>query len=241
MNQRSSVRRLFFATFLVLIGTIDNTTSVQAQPQTFATSRKHLHIGFDVAFGTKSFLISSDITELNQLKVLEEGGSGGVVVGNDIIELNLRQGYYYSAARVAYTVDLVESEADIAINIFGLIMRQAYKVQPYALLGIERNSMGFYGFYASKPDSEITAAAAGNSMKKRNYSTSQTPVAGKVVAIRAAVGLGFSYTIPIQYSFVKLYSEVNYGYPVHISSEQLKNTTVSNQVTMNVGVSFGVN
>jgi hypothetical protein len=252
MNQKTCVLRLIFAAVLVLVGTINNKAQAQAPMQAevqtplqapvrpLAVSRTHFHTGFDVSFGRKSFLLSSDLTELNQLKVLEEGGSGGVVIGNDIIELKLRQGYYYSASRVAYTVDLVESEANVTINLFSLLTHHAYQLQPYALFGVARNAMSFYGFYANKAGGEITDPPASNSIQKRNYSVSQPPFTGKVIATRATAGLGLSYSIPMQYSFVKVYSEVNYGYAVDISSELLKNTTVANQFTMNLGVSFGL-
>jgi hypothetical protein len=234
-NHSDSIVKGLFIYSLFLIA-IFQCFSLLGQSQ--FTRKGHVNAGFDVAFGTKNFNVFSDIPALDQMRVVQEGGAAGLFMGNDRIKVKIKQGYFYSASSVPQSVDLIESDATINLNFLQLKKIRSRNFDPYILAGIERNALKFYGFFNNK---QTDAGNRSNLQNPRiNYSVSETPYKGKVVALRATVGFGLAYRIPIQYSYVKVYSECKYGYPVKSSSLELKNTTVSNQFTVNAGVSFGL-
>jgi hypothetical protein len=70
--------------------------SVQAQGIPYYGNVKS-YWGFTGSFGARSFALRSDISELDGLKVTEEGGTIGVVIGVEAVQIKLRTGFYHSA------------------------------------------------------------------------------------------------------------------------------------------------
>jgi len=189
------------------------------------------HLGFSVSFGTKSSKITSDHAAINNMKLMEEGGSAGVLWGNDLFETKLTVGYYYSSSNVAHTVDLINAESAIQFYPLSVISGRAHKVAPYISTGLSANNYKLYGYYTSNNES-VTP----------NYSLSLAPYLGNVTNYYGSVGAGLEVNLLNQNDFVKLFTEVNYqGKLFQKSSESFKNTNISNQLSVNVGVSFGMN
>jgi hypothetical protein len=190
------------------------------------------YLGFDVTFGTRSFTLFSNIAEIDGMKVLEEGGAAGIIVGNKIVQAKLRQGFFNSVCRVPYTTDMVETEMNVNVNPLQMIRVRFRTVEPYVSAGMERNAIKLHGYYVRN---ERVGQPSGN------YSQAEQPYLGQVVALRANVGLGLQYRIPCETSFLRLFTEARCGYAITNSSTSswFNNTRVSGQVSVNAGVCFG--
>jgi hypothetical protein len=194
--------------------------------------RSATYLGFDITFGTRSFTILSNIAEIDRMKVLEEGGAAGIVVGNKVVQAKFRQGLFNSAGCVPYTMDLLETEMNVNVNPLQMIRVRFRTVEPYVSAGMERNAIKLHGYYVRN---ERVGQSSGN------YSQAEQPYLGQVVALRANVGLGLQYRIPCETSFLRLFTEARYGYAMSNSSTSswFNNTRVSGQVSVNAGVCFG--
>jgi len=212
------------AGLIILLSTLNFTTS-RAQ----INDTKKDHLGFSVSFGSRLNKISSDHSAIDKMKLVEEGASVGLLWGNDIVETKVTVGYYYSASGVPHTVDLVNVESSLQFYPLYALSGRTHKVQPYLTTGFSANNYKLYGFYLGG-DGAV------------NYSVAIEPYLGNVTSYFGFVGAGFEVNLLNQNDFVKFFSEVNYQSAVYQrSSEQFKNTRVSNQLSINVGLSFGLN
>jgi len=209
-----------------------NLRSCVVYAQEFNKKRTITYMGFDLTFGTRSFTLNSDIAKIDGMKVLEEGGSLGVLFGNKFWQTKIRQGFFYSAARVPYTTDLVETELNINVNPLQLIKARFRSFEPYMTAGVTRNAVKLYGSYVKNDRAGDTEV--GNSLDTQPY-------LGKIVAARGSVGAGLQYRVPYQHMFLRLFTEARYGYVLmhNTTSSWFKHTSVSNQVAVSAGVCFG--
>ena len=209
-----------------------NLRSCTVFAQEFHQKRTITYIGFDFAFGTRSFTLHSDIARIDGMKVLEEGASAGILVGNRIWQTKIRQGFFYSASSVSYTTDLVETEVNINLNPLQLVRKRFRSIEPYMTTSLERNALKLHGSYVKTDRAGDTQVGT---------STDTQPYLGQIVATRASVGGGIQYRVPYQHAFLRLFIEARYGYVMasNTTSSWFKHTTVSNQAAVNVGVCFG--
>lgn len=210
---------------IILFSTLNFTTS-QAQIR----NKKNDNLGFSVSFGSRSNKISSNLSAIDMMKLVEEGASVGMLWSNNLVETKITVGYYYSASRVPHTVDLINLETSLRFYPLNALSGRTHKLEPYLNTGISANNYKLYGFYA------------GAESQTPNYSVTLEPYLGNLAAYYGTIGAGFEINLLDQNNFVKLFSEVNYqGALLQKSSELFKNTRVSNQLSINVGVSFGLN
>jgi hypothetical protein len=194
-----------------------------------AQSTKGNYVGLEGTYGVRSFTIKSDIAELNNLNVLEEGGSAGFVMGNPFIRLNTRAvGFYYSAASTSRTIDMFEIET--TVNFYPLQFLKNYS-SPFNFFitgGLTMDKIKFFGHYLSIDKSNI------------NYSNTREPYLGSISQINATGGLGVEYRVP-NVNFVTLFGEARYGVPIQTVTKggYFENTTIQNYMALCVGVSFG--
>jgi hypothetical protein len=191
------------------------------------------YLGLDYSFGVRSFKLNTDLSKINGMKVVEEGATLGMLFGNKIVQGKLRQGFFYSAASVKYTTNLSTTEAEININPLQMIHVRFRTVEPYLMVGVERNAIKLHGSYVGKE--YAGAPAYGNS------STEEQPYLGQIVVMRANVGMGLQYRIRCERSFVRIFTEARYGTGLVYSTKAdwFKNTKTSNITAVSVGVSFG--
>lgn len=211
---------------LLFLGTGIYSCSVQAQSFT-----PFKYMGFEGTFGVRSFKINSSIPQLNQMPVLQEGGSLGLTFGNDLLRAKIRAaGFYYSASSVPRTVDLFETE--VLANFYPLqyIRKNKNALDIYLIAGVSLDNIKFYGHYLAVDPEKI------------NYSNPNEPYLGKLSQINATGGIGLEYQLPIQYDFVHLFAEVKYSAPLQsvADNEPFENTSVRNFNSITVGVSFGL-
>jgi hypothetical protein len=210
--------------FFFLIG-VSKATIIHAQ--TLRNSH-YRYFGFEATFGLKSTKLSSDLAAINNMGVMEEGGSLGFVMGNQVVKTRLQAaGFYYSNSSVKHAVNMVESA--LLLNVYPLkfINKSRQAINPYVSGGVDYSTMKFFGYY-NNPDAKI------------NYSSSSAPYIGKIASTRGTVGGGIEWRLPQMRDFIHLFTEVRYSWAIDQSADDLfKNTRVANSTSVNIGVSFG--
>ncbi len=221
----NNFKALFIAILFTLL--LIKTSILEAQ-----ISNPGLHKGLSASFGVRSFTIKSDIPELNNLNVLEEGGSIGIVFGTEAIQTRINfAGLYYSASRVSRTINVYEIEG-LANYYFlrSLSKRHIGSLDPYFVAGVTQDYIKFFGRYLNQPEGQ-----------RINNSTSIEPLLGKIAQTRATVGVGLSWRMTNDVSFIQFFAEGRYGMPLIATPDQdFKNTTVGNSTSVNIGVNFGM-
>jgi hypothetical protein len=208
---------------------------VQAQESSsmdslFSAVNKKDRIGFSVSFGSRSNRITSSLEAINNMSLTAQGGTVGVLWGNRVIETKLVAGYYYSGAQVPHSIDMIELEASARFYPLNAFTGKEHKVTPYLNVGASRNHYKMFGFYGL------------HETGLRNYSVSTEPYLGNIDAYYGSMGTGVEVKVFDQGDFVKLFSEVNYHRLLHQNASDLfQNTALSGQLSINVGVSFGIN
>lgn len=196
-------------------------------------SKPSMYKGFTAAFGTRAFTFNSDIPELHNLSVLEEGGNAGVVIGNHAIRARINiAGFYYAAARTPRTINLFETE--VLANFYPMRALSTYSgiVDVYTVTGVSYDHMRFFGYYVDQPEGQ-----------KINYSAPNEPYLGRIGTTTVTAGIGLEWAVMERNnSFVHIFSEARYGFPVmtSVSKETFENTTIQKYWAVNLGVSFGL-
>jgi hypothetical protein len=211
-----------FCLLLLLVG-VQN-----ANAQRFKKFLNTYQIGLEGSFGIKSFTVSSDIKEINDLYVVGEGGTIGIIWGSNAVVGKIRQGYYYSASSVAHTVDEIRSA--LAFNFYpNYLFNPESSFRPYVVMGAERSNFHMHGYYDRNDESV------------RNHSRSEDPYLGKISTIQVSIGGGIEYRIKNPGHFVALFGEAKYGKAVTSSSNNplFEQTRLSGQLLVSVGVGFG--
>jgi len=130
---------------IMVIGVIILALTHTAEAQYRGKSK--FYLGLQGHAGTRSFNIKSDIEALDGVHIEQEGFSYGVMFGGDVLQFNLRNGFYNSTPS---TLEIVKvTEYDLSMNIFPLQMarsKNAY-LRPYLTAGVMFNSMTFRGSY----------------------------------------------------------------------------------------------
>ena len=188
--------------------------------------------GLSANFGVRSFSLISDIKELNNMKVTEEGGNIGVVFGNELLRARVQvAGFYYSSANVCRTVNLFETAGVLTLYPLQFGRTKKLNVEPYLTAGGGYNSIRFFGFYLDKD-------------KPHNYSGEKEPYLGSVNQVMATVGAGLTWKIINEpnFNFAHLNAEVRYATPLSqgSASEAFRNTTTKEHLAVSVGIAFGM-
>jgi hypothetical protein len=188
-------------------------------------------VGLEGSFGIKAFRLSSNISAINHLSVIEEGGAIGLTAGARAVRLNIRQGFYYSATVVPYTIDEIRSAGSIDFYPLQVLPKNNVRLQPYLTAGIENNIFKMYGHYGPETSSTKTV----------NYSTAEAPYLGKISTVQVNVGIGLAYSIREPGYFVNIFSEAKYGTAISTRTPEIffRGTSLNNQLTVNIGVGFG--
>src|SRR5690606_34553959 len=133
----NSAKGIFFLILFTVL--MIKSCAVQAQ--------QTLYKGIATNFGVRSYTLTSDIPELNNLKVVQEGGNAGFIIGNDIIQARIHGlGYYYSSASTPRTVNTIEVEGLGNFYPVSAINRNYQgRLNPYVMGGVSQGFMKFHG------------------------------------------------------------------------------------------------
>lgn len=189
------------------------------------------HRGMEASFGMRTFILESDVPELDALQVYEEGGSAAFIFGNSYSRIVARvAGLYYSNAATKRTVDLFEVEINSNIYLLKAMQLPSRKADAYVLAGLNNQSIKFFGHY-------IDAAER----VRPGKSPGREPFLGSINTTNVNLGLGVEYHIQAENDFVHFFVEVKtvlqLGESANIKS--LENTSIKDPYAINVGVRFG--
>ncbi len=212
--------------FLIFVFTL---FSISAMAQS-SNIRKRDHMGLTVSFGTRAQDITSDIAVLDKMPVTFEGGSAGVLFGSQLVETKFTFGFYYSAASVPRTLNMVQFELSNNFHFLNLINSNPRKLSPYLIGAVNHNNYRFFGKYISTET---------NGAKNRG---ANEPYLGKVINYVLVGGIGMELMLQQTDNFVKLFTEVKYGQAIAGRADTaFSNTKLNDQLSINLGVSFGPN
>jgi len=201
-----------------------------AQAQVYKLGKNRSYYGFNTSFGTRSFTIQSGIPQLSNLKATQAGGQLGLIAGNCVWQFRLGLlGYYGATGNSGSSIDLYENQLSTNFYPLSLLTKKSLRISPYVITGITNNRAKFSGHFDDKDGGKV------------NYSTVDLPYAGTINVVRATVGTGIAFKLIDSYDFVHFFSEVAYGFTVSQSTKSslLADTSIGNQLTVNVGLRFG--
>ncbi|MFZ5971356.1 MAG: hypothetical protein ACOYXA_07165 [Bacteroidota bacterium] len=188
------------------------------------------YLGLTVSFGARSSSITSNFEQINNLTMLQEGGSVGAVWGMGSFEVKATAGYYYPAAKMGHSINLIEAGLNTQVQPLQLITKKQTRVNPYVTVGVNRSEYKMHGFYAGHDQAAI------------NYSVSSAPYLGSVKTYQATAGAGISVSLKDDFDFVKLFADAQYSHPFSTgSTADFVNTRTSAQWNFNLGIKFGMN
>ena len=192
---------------------------------------KRDYFGFAASLGTRSSVLTSNYSAINNMELQQQGGGIGILWGGKAFQTRLSGGYYTSTDKVAHTTDLVQ--ADLSANLYPLyiILKRSFIIEPYFTAGIGKNYYKLYGFYTNE-----------QSNMNNNYSVTLEPYLGNLNAYNAVVGAGIEINLLDEYEFCKLFVDAKYNSPIsEKSSSVFSQTSASAQLNINVGIVFGTN
>lgn len=186
--------------------------------------------GFSVGFGSHIATINSDIEKIDQQQLLQMGGSIGFLYGNNKVSSHVNAGYYSSTQHCPGTLDRYTLGAKVKVFPLSWLSNRSHVINPYLTTGVSYDNLRFHGYYINREPGAI------------NWSQAEAPYLGSIRNMNAGVGGGFSFAILQQCDFIRLYSEAWYGTSVSArsSDQAFNNTTLKNQMQINVGLTFGI-
>jgi hypothetical protein len=216
------------------------------------------YFGIESNMASRSFQITSNIPEINNLKVTAKGFSLGILAGSEAFLGKLKYGLFSTAVQLQEKIEVVEGE--ISLNAFPLAIleKKSKFFKPYAFMSFDHGSLKFYGNYKLPlilPAAPPSAHACPDAEEEEEEEVIPVPAEstanekdphkerflGRVMVSRFNLGAGMNIHLPVRNKFANLFAEVKYGWPVGIKTVSLEfeKTKVSKQVAINVGVSFG--
>jgi hypothetical protein len=215
---------IFYITLFVAL----TVSTLNSNAQSFE-NRKVYYRGIEGGFGAHTFQMNSDISAIDKSSATLAGGKLGVVFGNNIVRTKIGFGYYASTAGIAGSVDLYRNTASVNFYPLNALTKKQSRVEPYITAGVAYNNIKMYGYYMS------------NDNGKLNYSTFQAPYLGSIKQVNGTIGTGLEIKIMEKHDFVHFITEVVWGGNIfHSHTETFHNSSVNKQMTVNVGLSFGV-
>ncbi|ELR72457.1 hypothetical protein C900_01540 [Fulvivirga imtechensis AK7] len=187
--------------------------------------------GIEASLGTRHLFLESDIPEISNLEVLQEGGNAAFTFGNSYSRITLRLiGLYYSAASISRTIDMLEMELSSNIYAFKAMHIPSDRFDFYFLTGVSNQLLRFYGHYIDKADRAESKGAAG-----------REPYLGRISMINLNLGVGIEYKIERERDFVHVFLEGKSGFPLSTvaDTEAFDNTRIEDIYALNIGVRFG--
>ena len=211
--------RIIMIALLTLLGIY----SYSAQAQ---STKSIKYIGFQVSFGERLFQVSSNLKKIDQMQAGHEGGSLGIVFGNNQLKTRVSfAGVFYSNSNTPHTQQLFETA--VMTNLYPLAVLTKYEnatLQPYLTAGFSMNKTNFFGTY----------------LDNQNIKSGDEPYLGKVSQVMAQGGVGLEYRLISRVDFIHLFAEAMVGSPIQSNASDTFSETALKQFTsINVGICFG--
>jgi hypothetical protein len=188
---------------------------------------KEFFVGTGVLLGGVTQQVSSNMSAVDGMKLMQEGGSLLLMAGTRSLTIKLEGGLYYPMSSVPRTVDLLLAGTQVDFHPLGARSRHN-RFSPYLSGGMSKACQKFYGTY--------TAEYAGI----KNYSITKEPHLGTVWNVSINAGAGVEYRWRIGDSFLHLFTEVRKGFITDTDGTNLfTETRISDNGMIRFGMLFG--
>lgn len=221
------------------------------------------YLGVELNGGTRMFSLKSDIPQLNNLRITEEGFNAAIFAGSEVAVGKLKYGFYRSAKAVREKIEMQEGE--LSINAFPLYLFKVKSklIKPYAVASLDISNLKFFGNYAlpkkaalpkppvdceclANPDmpgcsEEVVEEPAGPAPPEDPDSGER--LLGRVVVTKFDFGCGVWVHIPKRNNFINMFAEAKYGLPAGTKAKDkafAETKVTSGFVMVNIGVNFGL-
>jgi hypothetical protein len=272
MKTTNSIQRIFVKSYLItslliltelMTGTV-NAQNYSRQIKKFQSqSSSHIILAVEGGLGTTTTTFKSDIADLNGLKVLGEGWSSDIIIGNNNVRFRAGVGRYLFTGSSSQKVSQTMLSGKITISPAALFGHLKY-FRPYLLTGADYSIYRLKGIDIPKPV-ELVAEAVNpclcicegappanpgmpvdqgassdaiiddGPVKEPNptYTIKKPQING---------GLGIEMNILKNGRFFRMFAEAYYGIPLDeaITDLSLSKTSISAQMAINLGVGIGI-
>jgi hypothetical protein len=217
--------------FIIVLIIMGSTHIISAQDESIQSNKSNIYLGFGASFGVRSNkVISENFEAINNMAVLQEGGSGIIITGTRFARVKFETGFYYSNSSVVHTTDLVELSSSLNLYPLQFFSKGKRCVEPYLTTGVSKNKHKFHGFYHLE-EAGTTAI---------NYSVTLEPYIGKAVTSITTLGAGLEIHFRDDHSFVHMFLEAKYGkFNGSKNTTLLDKTTFTDQLLVSMGITFG--
>lgn len=215
----------FFRTVLITVMVFLGIYSSMAQFRTRVSNIKYK--AFEASFGTRSFQVNSNIKKIDGMKAGHEGGSLGIILGNDVLISRIKVGYFSSDSNTPHTQEIFESSFQMNLYPLSFLTTQA-RVRPYLTAGLTLDRVKYYGYYLDQDNASIGA---------------YEPLLAKVSQFSLTGGAGVGYNLSRNNDFISVFAEMNAVLPMTASANRsaFNQTSISRFTSFSVGVRFGMN
>lgn len=215
---------------ILIFAVLFSVSLAQAQRQETVLPAKVLYRGIEASFGTKSFQVRSDISQLHNTPLVQLGGNVGVVLGNHYNRFTIRPlGLYQSVS--PNSVNMYSFEIENQTYILRSFNKKNTRFDFYGIMGLDYNSNKFFGHYIANDES---------SLGKSLWET--LPYLGRVDNTILTYGLGIEYQLLCKDSFMHFFLSGKSGLVLHSStnSESFEDTSIIKNAEITAGVRLGM-
>lgn len=222
MEIRTALKQNWLRPVMIVLITALGIHSCSLRAQSHRTAIQY--IGFEGAFGMRSFQVASNIGQINNMHAGQEGGNIGIVFGNKTLKYRINAGFYVSGGKTPQTQELYEAVGKLNYYPLASVLPKS-KIQPYVNTGLSLDKLKFYGEYLSD---------------QYSYNAYE-PYLGSLNQISVTGGLGLEYRIPSPCDIIHIFAEAQFGIPVQMgsSNKTFSETTLTQFNQFSIGLSFG--
>lgn len=196
-----------------------------------ADAQRLTYLGYELAASAPSHRLSSNIPQLQDLKIAYTGLRIGGVMATHWAKYKATAGLHYSNASVPHSFDLLT--AGLSAQVYLLRMgkvKRPHSFEPYFTTGLQQAKTNYFGTYALAD-------------RATNYSKAKETRQGSTYSTQLTTGAGIEYQLEnANRSFIHFFSEINYGLPVYgaASSDRFEQTEIRSTWAINLGINFGI-
>lgn len=153
---------ILFLLALIISGLYSNSVSAQwsgkkhRSPRNYGYSTPSLYVGMEGVAGIRSFRLTSNFAQFNNVPVIEQGQSVGFVIGSSAIMFKVRHGSFKSSHTTSKEFGLKETTVSFNVSPLQFGSRGSSNFQPYVLVDIDVNNVSLYG--TPLPKEKLTQA-----------------------------------------------------------------------------------
>ena len=231
MQTKNSPRRNSCQFMMLLLLVLLNASTSFAQLASAFNSvnvKRPLYFGYEIGVGVQGYTLKSNISRINNLHVLREGGYAGIKLGGNRVALRANAGLYYSDASVGYSIDHLEGTVSGNIYLLRLGKVKSHMFEPYFVGSVTYQRAKFFGSYLQT--------------EQKNYSYGNERELGSVRWYSGEVGAGIELQLHNDnLQFLHFFAEAKYGSPFSYNSSNVgySQTFIKAPVALTVGVTFG--